>query len=211
MPGPEDDLSASGWEWMGSDDIRIVGSLMFARKVSAERIIEAFGMDPGTARLVPADGVSRALSHPMWDEDHPWIRAGTYGDWGFALSLTDFDMADRRDNMARRLSSGTEVAVVTWTEIVDTFQYWDDGVMVTLFEPLLAADRSGSEPDRFLAEMREAGLETERSDPRENASAVRGPGQSDPIIAVLDMLTRALGIRLPAEAALGPLLTVQRG
>jgi hypothetical protein len=27
---------------------------------------------------------------------------------------------------------------------------------------------------------------------------------------VLDMLTRALGIRLPAEVALGPLLTVQR-
>ncbi len=196
---------------MGSDDIRIVGSLMFARKVSAERIIEAFGVDPAIARLVPADGISAALSHPLWDEDHPWIRAGTLGDWGFALTLTDFDMADRRDNMAQRLSSGTEVAVVAWTEIVDTFQYWEDGIMVTLFEPLLASDRSGSEPDRFLAEMREAGLETERPDPREDASAVQEPEPSDPIIAVLDMLTRALGIRLPAEVALGPLLTVQRG
>ena len=38
---------------MGSDEIRIVGSLMFARKVSAERIIEAFGMDPAAARLAP--------------------------------------------------------------------------------------------------------------------------------------------------------------
>jgi Family of unknown function (DUF6461) len=211
MPGPEDDLPVSEWEWLGSDDIRIVGSLMFARKVSAERIIEAFGVDPATARLVSADGISGALSHPLWDEAHPWIRAGTFGDWGFALSLTDFDMADRRDNMARRLSSGTEVAVVAWTEVVDTFQYWEDGVMVTLFEPLLAADRSGSEPDRFLAEMREARLETERSDPQEDASTVQEPEQSDPIIAVLDMLTRALGIRLPAEVALGPLLTVQRG
>jgi hypothetical protein len=195
---------------MGSDDIRIVGSLMFARKVSAERIIEAFGVDPAAARLVPADGISAVLSHPLWDEDHPWIRAGTLGDWGFALTLTDFDMADRRDNMAQRLSSGTEVAVVAWTEIVDTFQYWEDGIMVTLFEPLLASDRSGSEPDRFLAEMREAGLETERPDPQEDESAVHGAEQSDPIIAVLDMLTRALGIRLPAEVALGPLLTVQR-
>jgi hypothetical protein len=211
MAGPEDDLPASGWEWMGSDDIRIVGSLLFARKVSAERIIEAFGMDPTAARLVPADGVSRALSHPLWDEDHPWIRAGTLGDWGFALSLTDLDMTDRRDNVARRLSSGTEVAVVAWTQTVDTFEYWEDGVMVTLFEPLLASHRSGSEPDRFLAEMREAGLETERSDPREDAPAVHGAEQSDPIIAVLQMLTRALGIRLPAKVALGPLLTVQRG
>jgi hypothetical protein len=31
---------------------------MFARKVSAERIIETFGMDPAAALLVPADGVS---------------------------------------------------------------------------------------------------------------------------------------------------------
>jgi hypothetical protein len=210
MAGPEGDLPASGWEWMGSDDIRIVGSLMFARKVSAERIIEAFGMDPAAARLVTADGVSGALSHPLWDEDHPWIRAGTLGDWGFALSLTDLDMTDRRDNVARKLSSGTDVAVVAWTQTVDTFEYWEDRVMVTLFEPLMASHRSGSEPDRFLAEMREAGLETERPDPQEDASAVQRAEQSDPIIAVLDMLTRALGIRLPAEVALGPLLTVQR-
>lgn len=210
MPGSEDDLPASEWEWMGSEDIRIVGSLMFARKVSAERIIEAFGVDPATARLVPADGVSQVLSHPMWDEDHPWIRAGTFGDWGFALSLTDLDLTDRRDNMARMLSPGTKVAVVAWTQTVDTFQFWEDGVMVTLFEPLLAFDRSGSEPDRFLPEMREAGLDTERSDPREGASTVQEAEQSDPIIAVLEMLTRALGIRLPAEVALGPLLTVQR-
>lgn len=199
MPGPEGGLPAAEWEWMGAEDIRIVGSLLFARTVSAERIIEAFGADPATARLVPADGVSAALSHPPWDEDHPWIRAGTFGDWGFALTLTDFDPADPSDNMAERLSAGTAVAVVAWTEVVDTFQYWEDGVMVTLFEPLLAANRSGSEPDRFLTAMREAGLD-----------AVPETVQSDPIIAVLDMLTRALGVRLPAEVARGPLLTVQR-
>ena len=59
--------------------------------------------------------------------------------------------------------------------------------------------------------MREAGLATEPSDPQEDAPAVQESEPSDPIIAVLDMLTRALGIRLPAEVALGPLLTVQRG
>jgi hypothetical protein len=32
----------------------------------------------------------------------------------------------------------------------------------------------------------------------------------DPVIAVLDMVTLALGIRLSGDVALGPLLTVQR-
>lgn len=212
MPGPEGDASASGWEWIGADDTRTVGYLLFARGVSAERIIEAFGVDPATARALPADGLSRALSHPLWDQDHPWIRVGTVGDWGFAFTRSGFRMADRSDNMAKRLSSGTEVAVVAWTEIVDTFQFWADGVMVTLFEPLLASHRSGSEPDRFLAEMREAGLDTD-PDPGPEADDEDEDDEdddSDPVIAVLAMLTRALGIRLSADVVRGPLLTVQR-
>jgi Family of unknown function (DUF6461) len=33
-----------------------------------------------------------------------------------------------------------------------------DGIEVTAFEPLLARDRTGSGPDRFLPQMREAAL-----------------------------------------------------
>jgi hypothetical protein len=59
--------------------------------------------------------------------------------------------------------------------------------------------------------MGEAGLDTERSDRRDGAPAVTGAERPDLVIAVLDMLTLALGIRLPADVALGPLLTVQSG
>lgn len=210
MSDPEGELPESGWDWMGSDEIRIVGFLMFARGISAERVIEAFDMDPAAARLVPADRVSEALAYPIWDDDHPWIRAGTLGDWGFAISLSGLDPADHRDNVAYRLSAGTSVAVVAWTQTVDTFQYWEDGDMVTLFEPLTSWDRVGSEPDRFLREMREAGLDTERSGPPGSVSAVPEAESPDPVIAVLEMLTLAFRIRLPADVALGPLLTVQR-
>ena len=68
-----------------------------------------------------------------------------------------------------------------------------NGVMVTIFEPLLGADRSGSEPDRFKPQMQEAGLDTERSDPQHDTPRLSRAEQFDPIIAVLNMLTHARG------------------
>ncbi len=109
--------------------------------------------------------------------------------------------------MVQGLSRGTDVAWFSWTQTIDYFFYFVDGVEVTSFEPLLAQDRRGSDPDRFLTEMLQAGL-----DPGPDTPGVPGPGETqDPRICLLEMLTLALGIRLPREAALGPLLTVQRG
>jgi hypothetical protein len=68
-----------------------------------------------------------------------------------------------------------------------------------MFEPG-GLDRYGTEPDRFVEQMRQVGLPTTIGDYR----AV------DPMIALLQMLTVALGIRVPRDLALGPLLTVQR-
>ena len=87
---------------------------------------------------------------------------------------------------------------------LDQFFYIADGVEVTSFEPLLAFDRDGSDPDRFVPQMRQAGLSVDRS--RDRA----GP-QRSPRVAVLEMLTLALGIRLTREVAMGPLPTVQPG
>jgi hypothetical protein len=65
-------------------------------------------------------------------------------------------------------------------------------------------DRSGSEPDRFVPFMRQAGF---RSDP---ASDSRVDGSfRDRAVALLETLTLALGIRLSRDDALGALLTFQ--
>ena len=73
--------------------------------------------------------------------------------------------------------------------------------------------RYGTEPDRFLPQMRQAGLETEAPDPSlsgDDPAADPAEEYHDYLVATLDMLTLALGIRLPANVASGPLLTVQR-
>jgi hypothetical protein len=64
-----------------------MGSLLFARDVTPERVIEAFGMDPSAARMLSRDRASEALTFPVDGEDgytaNPWIRVGRLGDWSF--------------------------------------------------------------------------------------------------------------------------------
>jgi hypothetical protein len=86
------------------------------------------------------------------------------------------------------------------------FYYFADGTEVTSFEPLMARDRFGSDPDRFVSQMRQAGLRVDPPADDDDNELERDSG-----IAVLEMLTLALGIRLSREVAIGPLLTVQPG
>jgi len=89
-------------------------------------------------------------------------------------------------------------------------EYLADGSVVTSFEPGAEWDRAGSRPDQFLPEMRAAGLATEAPGDADFAGAADGAEEAEPLVPALNMLTRALGIRLPAEMVRGPLLTVQR-
>jgi hypothetical protein len=209
-----------GWLWIRAGGGAVGGCLTFARLVTPERVIEAFGMDPTDAVLLPEAQASRALPYPGRDVNGglvcPWIRAGRFGEWAFAieeLSTLGYSGA------GRRLSAGTEAVVVSWTATINTANYLVDGQRVTSFRPELADDRSGSDPDRFLTQMRQAGLDTGQSaddlqdaDTAGELTPAGAPGDDyhDEVIATLDMFTLALGIRLPAEVASGPLLTVQR-
>jgi hypothetical protein len=190
--------------------MEIGGSLVFVRGVSAERVIEAFGMDPARALLLPASEADEALRYPVWDTStgttvHPWIRVGRSAEWTFAIDPS-LMAASQTQGAVRELSLGTEAAWFSWNPNISYFRYFADGVLVTAFEPLLASDRQGSDPDRFLDQMRRAGLDP---DPIPDDAPVPDV-LPDYRIGLLDMLTLALGIRLPREVALGPLLTVQR-
>jgi hypothetical protein len=89
--------------------------------------------------------------------------------------------------------------LVTKTASISYFHYYVDDAEVTAFEPLRGWERFGTDPDRFLPYMRQAGV------PLDDEDAIK-----DPVIAVLEMVTLALGISLSRDVALGPLPTVQR-
>jgi hypothetical protein len=166
-------------------------------------MMTAFGMNPARARLVPASDAAQALHDPDWlrtePPEHPWIRVGVAGEWGFALDVSTAGYGGYEEDAVAALAASAEVVLFTDTQTIDDFRYYADGALVTMFEPGML-DRYGSEPDRFVELMRQVGLPTHIGDDR----------AADPTIALFRMLTAALGIRVPRDLALGPLLTVQR-
>lgn len=192
----------SEWGWIEETGLTLGGSISFARGASPERVMEAFGMNPVNAFVATVAQARESLPYPDYLEtyppDHPWIRVGTAGEWGFAVDESSGGVGYEED-AARALSAGTEAVLVTRAESLSYFYYYIDGAEITAFEPLFGWARFGTDPDRFLPYMRQAGMRLDDDD------AIK-----DPVIAVLEMVTLALGIRLSRDVALGPLLTVQR-
>jgi hypothetical protein len=195
----------SDWGWTGGK-ASIAFDLAFVRDVPVESVIGAFGMDPAAAKLIPQAGDDKPYQY-MFHDDRlgatyvPWIRAGRAGEWVFVISPILAEVAAVPDAV-RELSRAGAAVWCAWNIKMDSLWYFEDGVQVTWFEPLRAYDRRGSDPDRFVPQMRQARLPVD-GDPDSYDRDFR--------ICALEMLTLALGIRVPAEVAYGPLLTVQRG
>jgi hypothetical protein len=210
----------SEWRWARTYQYEAGGRLTFARGAAPADVIEAFELDPARAVLVPEEQVDQTLRYPVVDRHSgeligPWIRAGRSGEWAFAIE--PFPM-DATGEAGRRLSFfWGEAVVILWTPTVNTATYFADGEEVTKFQPEMACYRYGHDPDRFVAQMRQAGLDIDELTDEEYEA--EGPALSereeryihtDHVLATLDMFTLALGIRLPVDVAAGPLLTVQR-
>jgi hypothetical protein len=190
----DENVQAGGeWDWLEDSALRLGSALIFARDVTQDQVFEAFDLGPSSAQM--EDWVS--------DPDRLQVRVGRLGGWTFAIDqwMESLHLALHGKNVGKRLSLGTEVVVVSWTpKPNEDFEYWADGTLATRFEAYRVCDRDGSEPDRFLREMRQVGMVTEADD------AADGP--EDYLIATLDLATLALGIRLPEQVAMGSLATV---
>jgi len=103
--------------------------------VTPERVIEAFGANPGDARLLSAEVTLEQLDS--------WLRVGRTGEWTFAFDYGGIGMHEYEQRIARELSAGAELAVLESNPKIDYFQYFADGAEVTAFEPLLAHERWG--------------------------------------------------------------------
>jgi hypothetical protein len=216
------------WRWLKGRGYELMGCLFFARGAAPERVLQAFGLDPAAARTVSTDQLAQEAADraagPPAAVGVP-VRVGRQGEWAFAIDLNGPDDPVYHSAVVRRLSTGTEAVHVEWTPKPLAFiEYWVDGTWTTSFEPRAADQRGGADPDRFLSEMRAVGLRPDPVDAEADRARVleerarileaRRKGVPievfDPFIAVLEMLTLALGITLPADVAEGPLLTAAR-
>lgn len=182
-----------GWDWVTAE-YEFAG-LIFVRGTTPERLIEVFGTEPAAALPLTAEVTDQTFGDP-------WIRVGQAGEWAFAITCPPLDL----EGPALELSVGTEVARFDMGANLDYFYFYSDGIMATAFEPLLAYDRRGTDSDRFLASMRQAGLDV---DPPPDADDEVSELEQDLRITLLYMLTLALGIKVSREVGLGQLLTFQ--
>jgi Family of unknown function (DUF6461) len=188
-------------------------SLVFARQVTPEQVIRGFRLDPAAGKIMTGQqaagedwGVIRDLSGS--ELPCPFVQTGRCGDWAFAVdpSFLALNSAIQGHYVLATLSAGSEAVEVLWTaKPGESVEYYADGEPAMTFEPYRSWERWGPDRDRFVSEMRQAGLHTEPpSEPALRAEHL----DFDVLIGALEMLTIALGIGLTEDLIAGPLLTV---
>lgn len=70
---------------------------------------------------------------------------------------------------------------------MEFFYYFEDGTEVTSFEGLMADDRYGTDPDRFLTQIRQAGMETDSPPDDEDCASLNDT--PDITMCLLTLLT----------------------
>ncbi len=179
-----DENVAAGWQW--TQRFASLGfALTFAHGRRPEDMLTGFGVEPAEAEMM-----ALAEAAEEFGPDYPVIRAGAAGDWGFTFEEFGSAGADQAALLA--LSGGTRLASVLRTaDGTSAFTYAENGEVVCAFDPAMPQWRSGSDPDHFAATMAAIGL---------------GTG-TDPVVAVLTLVTVELGVRLDGAAVDGPLLS----
>jgi hypothetical protein len=132
--------------------------LVFARGVSEDQVLRAFGADPDEAGLrepgepVPVpEGMTEAA---------PVIRVGQAGDWVIVIEEDDPPQGIRPE-VLRRVSAGGGAAVALHWDIGKfnhQFGYAADGDVIAALVTTVPVSWSGSDPDCFDSLARELGL-----------------------------------------------------
>ncbi|GII86190.1 hypothetical protein Ssi03_41800 [Sphaerisporangium siamense] len=133
----------------------------FVRDLSPEEVLRRFGVDESTMEEVPYDELGRRSAESMRDDAAGYIGAVKIGDWTLVIEPGGWKIAVDPEIMARVSRATETVSVCRHDYAEDTFTYIIDGQEIVCFDPMCPDERSGDDPDRFVREMREAGLDPE--------------------------------------------------
>ncbi|MDF2709388.1 MAG: hypothetical protein K0R62_5040 [Nonomuraea muscovyensis] len=161
MPGmrtPED------FHWLRRheplDDIYCVS---FVRGLSPREVLRRFGVDESTLEEVTFDELS-VRSAENAEDAAGFVGAVRIGEWTMLVEPGGWQLAVVAE-LGARVSAGTEaVSVCRHDYAADSFTYLAGGELVTHFDPMAPNARSGGDPDRLVAWMREVGLDPDSDD-----------------------------------------------
>ncbi|WP_406313142.1 DUF6461 domain-containing protein [Streptosporangium sp. NBC_01639] len=120
-----------------------------------------------------------------------YIGTAKIDDWTLVVEPGGWQLVAAPEIQAR-VGQGTEIVSVSRHDYAsDIFAYIVDGEPVVQFEPVLPDDRSGTDPDRLIEEMREVGLDPDRD--------VDGPLIDSPIERSFALASRITGLHFSPE------------
>lgn len=177
-------MDSPGPGWLA--DSEWPGCLVFARGVSEDQTLRAFGADPDEA-VVREPGEPVPVPEGMTDAA-PVIRVGQVGDWVIVIE-EDQPPQGTRAEVLRRVSVGGGEAVALHQDIGKLnheFVYAADGDVIAVLVTCVPLLWSGSDPGRFDSLARELGL-------TDDAEASDDLGEWE---AVLALAEGVFGLRL---------------
>ncbi|ACZ89716.1 DUF6461 domain-containing protein [Streptosporangium roseum] len=151
------------FRWLsGREELGEIYCVSFVRGLSPEEVLRRFGVDESTMEEgVTSEELDERSVESMRDDAAGYIGAAKIGDWTLVIEPGGWKIAVDSDIYAP-VSRGTEVVSVCHHESAsDSFAYIVDGESAVHFDPMCPGDRSGSDPDLFIKEMREVGLDPE--------------------------------------------------
>lgn len=173
-------------------------------------VLFAHGLEPAelVRRLSPVTLVDAAVAREGVDEVEDVyggvvVRAGAAAGWAFGV-VEGGPVGRPSGKAVAALSRGT-MAVELWRTVnADTyFAFAEQGRTVCCFEPGLEHARAGSDPDRLLPALRDAGLVL----PDGSTPFEHGEDVPEPTMRVLTMVEVRFGLDLPRRTVLTDALT----
>ncbi|MFJ7213472.1 DUF6461 domain-containing protein [Amycolatopsis sp. NPDC098790] len=165
------------------DPAMVMWCLTCVRRVSAEDLLAAAGATTVADARWDA-GQAQSEAHHRGGAG---VRVASSGDWSILIELQSLKGAD--GEWLQSISRGGEAVCFYHSGSgMERFSHAVDGVLVTEFEPAIPARRSGTEPDRLVADMRAAGIDPD---------GVTGDG--DLGVAALRLVERVSGVRLTSD------------
>ncbi|WP_052422344.1 DUF6461 domain-containing protein [Nonomuraea candida] len=183
---PEELPCFPGYETLGE-----IYCVSFVRDLSPEEVLRRFGVDEESMEEVAFDELDYRSVESMRADAAGYIGAARVGDWTVVIEPGGWQIAVDGNTYAP-VSQGTEVVSVCRHEYArDTFAYIVEGTPVVWFDPMYPEERSGSDPDRFVAKMREVGLDPDHD--------IDGPGIDHPMESSFALASSITGLSFSTD------------
>ncbi len=177
------------------DELGDLWCLAFVRGLDEAEALRRMGAKEESIRPLTYEAL---MDEGLFEE---MVLAGRLDDWTVLIEVYGWQATE--PDVLRALSAGTEVvSVLRHDYYANDFMYAVDGGLVTYFNYMQPARRYGSDPDRLVAAMMEAGFGPEhRGDDEEDGNAHR------PTIDGALLLAAGLtGVVLTQDVLSGPLM-----